>query len=108
MNTDPTPNSDATPNPGKKPLDERLFLGAVVLGSLLVLGFTAFILLQRSAESTPSASTLHSQAPPARQLIDFTLTDRTGRLVKRADLDNQFLVVSFIFTGCALDGLHAV
>jgi protein SCO1/2 len=29
-------------------------------------------------------------------------------LVKRADLDNQFLVVSFIFTGCALDGLHAV
>src|SRR5947208_205250 len=98
MNTDPIPNSDATPNPGKRPLDERLFLGAVLLGSLLVLGVTAFVLLRRPAESVSSATTLHNQAPPARQLIDFTLTDRTGRLVKRADLDNQFLVVSFIFT----------
>jgi len=36
-----------------------------------------------------------------RHLIDFTLTDRTGRQVSRADLTNQFLVVNFVFTSCS-------
>lgn len=36
-----------------------------------------------------------------RQLTDFSLTDRTGRTVTRADLNGKILAVSFLFTGCA-------
>lgn len=39
---------------------------------------------------------------PRRHLIDFTLTDRTGRIVTRADLTNQFLIVNCVFTSCSL------
>lgn len=37
-----------------------------------------------------------------RQLVDFTLTDRSGRVVTRAELTNQFLVVNCVFTSCSL------
>jgi cytochrome oxidase Cu insertion factor (SCO1/SenC/PrrC family) len=35
-----------------------------------------------------------------RSLGNFTLTDRTGRTVTRADLRDQYAVVSFVFTSC--------
>lgn len=38
----------------------------------------------------------------SRQLIDFTLVDRTGRTITRAELTNQFLVVNCVFTSCSL------
>jgi protein SCO1/2 len=41
-----------------------------------------------------------------RQLADFTLTDRSGRPVTRAELTNQFLVVSFVFTSCSVSCLQ--
>ncbi len=37
-----------------------------------------------------------------RQLVDFSLTDSTGRTVTRAELDGKILVVSFLFTSCSL------
>ena len=37
-----------------------------------------------------------------RRLVDFSLNDRTGRTVTRADLDGKILVVSFLFTSCSL------
>jgi protein SCO1/2 len=37
-----------------------------------------------------------------RQLVDFSLTDRTGRTVTRADLDGKILVVDFLLTSCSL------
>ena len=37
-----------------------------------------------------------------RHLTDFTLTDCTGRVVTRAELTNQFLVVNCVFTSCSL------
>ena len=37
-----------------------------------------------------------------RQLVDFALTDRTGRTVTRSELDGKFLVVDFLFTSCSL------
>ena len=42
--------------------------------------------------------------PPdhARQLIDFTLTDRTGRTVTRAELQGKIVVVDFLLTSCTL------
>jgi cytochrome oxidase Cu insertion factor (SCO1/SenC/PrrC family) len=39
---------------------------------------------------------------PRRHLADFTLTDRTGRTVTRADLTNLFLIVNCVFTSCSL------
>lgn len=36
-----------------------------------------------------------------RELVGFSLTDRTGRTVTRADLDGKFLAVNFVFTGCS-------
>jgi protein SCO1 len=41
-----------------------------------------------------------------RFLIDFTLTDRTGRSVTRAELTNQFLVVNFVATSCSVSCLQ--
>ena len=41
-----------------------------------------------------------------RYLIDFALTDRTGRGVTRAELTNQFLVVNFVFTSCSVSCLQ--
>ena len=37
-----------------------------------------------------------------RQLVDFTLTDRTGRTITRADLNDKILVVDFLLTSCTL------
>ena len=37
-----------------------------------------------------------------RQLADFSLTDRTGRNVTRADLDGKIVVASFLLTSCSL------
>ena len=37
-----------------------------------------------------------------RQLIDFTLTDRTGRTVTRAELQGKIVVVDFLLTSCTL------
>ena len=39
---------------------------------------------------------------PRRHLTDFTLIDRTGRIVTRADLTNQWLIVNCVFTTCSL------
>jgi protein SCO1/2 len=37
-----------------------------------------------------------------RQLVDFNLTDRTGRAITRNDVAGKFLVVDFLFTSCSL------
>lgn len=37
-----------------------------------------------------------------RQLVDFSLTQSTGRAVSRSDLDGKVLAVSFLFTGCGV------
>lgn len=49
-----------------------------------------------------SAKTSSGIAPDRpRELADFSLTDRTGRTITRADLKGKFLVVDFVFTGCS-------
>lgn len=37
-----------------------------------------------------------------RQLVDFTLTDRTGRTITRAELEGKIVVVDFLLTSCTL------
>lgn len=50
-------------------------------------------------EEAPLAS-----SPPdrPRRLVEFNLTDRSGRSVTQADLAGKFLVVNFVFTSCSL------
>jgi protein SCO1/2/putative membrane protein len=45
-----------------------------------------------------------SASPPdhPRRLVEFNLTDRSGRSVTHADLAGKFLVVNFVFTSCSL------
>lgn len=50
-----------------------------------------------------AAKTPRGTAPDRlRELADFSLTDRTGRTITRADLAGKFLVVNFVFTGCSV------
>jgi len=54
------------------------------------------------------ATARHSHGTPPdhpRELTGFTLTDRTGRTITRADLAGKFLVVNFVFTGCSISCL---
>jgi cytochrome oxidase Cu insertion factor (SCO1/SenC/PrrC family) len=78
--------------------DEKLFLVLVI--ALAALAGTG---------SWFAAVALHHHDQPRgwppdkpRQLADFSLTDRTGRSVTRAELDGKILAVSFLFTGCGV------
>jgi protein SCO1 len=69
----------------------QLLVAAVVAG-VLAAGFFA-------------GSRPHGPGRPPdhpRELIGFTLTDRTGRTVTRAELRGTFCVVSFVSTGCGV------
>ena len=76
----------------------RLFLwGALALSGVCAIGgWLLFATLNQSAKAT--------SIPPdhPRQLVDFALTDRTGRTVTRAELAGKILVVDFLFTSCSL------
>ena len=92
--------------------DERLFAICVTIGTLVFgAGFGFLLLAMNHREDFPAAGTGEGLADSAshlilpdfpRQLVDFALTDRTGRTVTRADLAGRVLVVDFLFTGCSL------
>ena len=78
--------------------EERFFL-KIVVGLALVAGLGSWLAVVALAH--------HEQAggipvDHPRALADFSLTDRTGRTVSRADLQGKVLVVSFLFTSCSL------
>ena len=78
--------------------DEKLFL-AIVIALAVIAGVGSWF----AATALARRDQLHRIAPDKpRQLVDFSLTDSTGRTVNRADLDGKLLAVSFLFTGCAL------
>lgn len=68
-----------------------------------------FIVRNRAAAARAAEISILAQSKarevPRRKLIDFTLTDRTGLTVTRADLDGKLLVVNFVFTGCSISCL---
>jgi protein SCO1 len=69
-------------------------LGLIVAGVAAAVAYVA-----GSHERQPLA------APPPdhpRRLVEFDLTDRSGRSVTQADLAGKFLVVNFVFTSCSL------
>ncbi len=93
---------------GSKPDNgERVFLiAAITLALVLGAGLCGLIVaLNRREASVDSAGVVAPSiiAPDRpRELVNFTLTDRTGRTVTRADLQGRILVVNFLFTGCSL------
>jgi cytochrome oxidase Cu insertion factor (SCO1/SenC/PrrC family) len=102
------------PQSERSTLGERLFLGVVMLGVFVIGTVTAFIMYRsRQTETVTEARSSalvgtpsNSDETSARHLIDFALTDRTGRTVTRADLEGQFLVVNFVFASCSLSCLQ--
>jgi protein SCO1 len=88
--------------------DERLFFYvATIMALVFGTGFCWLLFALNSRDKTQTVPTENSDAvviPPdhPRQLVNFTLTDRTGRTVTRPELDGKFLVVDFLFTSCSL------
>jgi protein SCO1/2 len=88
--------------------DERLFLILAITMSLVIgIGFFLFIYMLNYREKQTGAAAENS--PPRlispdhpRQLVDFSLTDRTGRTVARPEMDGKILVVDFLYTSCSL------
>ena len=78
--------------------DEKLFL-ILVIALALVAGVGSWF----AAAAFSRHDQLHGILPDKeRTLGDFSLKDENGRTVTRAELDGKILVVSFLFTGCAL------
>ena len=88
--------------------DERLFFYVATVMSLFIgTVFFLFIYMLNYREKETGAAAENS--PPRlispdhpRQLINFSLTDRTGRNVARSELDGKILVVDFLLTSCSL------
>jgi len=80
------------------PNDERLFFWvAVVLATVFGAGGFIIVFALNHHEATAGIKLDHP-----RQLVNFALTDRTGRTVTRAELEGKILVVDFLFTSCGL------
>ena len=98
--------------PSKAQNDERFIAVAVIVASLLFgAGFCIFLFILSHHQNNPLGEpdyglegTESRLIPPdhRRQLVEFTLTDRTGRTVSRSDLEGKILVVDFLFTSCSL------
>jgi protein SCO1/2 len=86
--------------------DERFFFHVLLILSLaLGAGFCLLLFaLNHRDQETDSGNSMPRFIPPdrPRQLVDFSLTDRTGRRVTRSVLDGKILVVDFLYTGCSL------
>lgn len=88
--------------------DERLFFYAAVgLALFFGAGFCLLMLFLNSHEK--ETGVIAESSPPRlivpdhpRQLVNFALTDRTGRTVTRTELDRKILVVDFLLTSCSL------
>ncbi len=106
-------NAPVSPN-DKQPNDERRFFYAIngmTLAIAAVFGWLLFAFNEREKESS-SENELIKMAKRSearlilpdhpRQLVDFSLTDRAGRNVTRADLDGKIVVASFLLTSCSL------
>jgi protein SCO1/2 len=98
------------PKKRKEQNDERLFaIIAVVM--CLVLGAIFCALLyalnhrgepqEASLDSLPVSKPMLIQPDHPRNLVDFSLTNSTGRVITRSDLEGKILIVDFLFTSCS-------
>ena len=90
--------SDSSDTSPERRGEEWFFLGIVIaLAMVAGAGSWAAVYALSHHEKLQSLPVDHP-----RRLVDFSLTDRTGRTVTRADLNGKILVVSFLFTSCSL------
>jgi len=95
------PGGAGEQKPEPLPTDQKIFYGFV---AVLALGLLAvFVFLTQPAKPSPTEPGLPAKP---RQLSDFSLTDRTGRIVTRAALAGKFVVVNFVHTGCSISCLQ--
>src|ERR1022692_4817936 len=88
-------SADAEARP---PREEKLFLWmAIVVAVIFGVGGGFLIFALNQHEKISGIKPDHP-----RQLVDFSLTDRTGRTVTRAELAGKILVVDFLLTSCSL------
>ncbi|MCX6886022.1 MAG: SCO family protein [Verrucomicrobia bacterium] len=104
-------NSSNLPNPGPIKAEShtehptRLTRNEKILGfglGLFASSLGAFLVLVTGNTPTPPGPGPAPTLDHPRHLIDFALTDRTGRPVTRTDLQGKFVVVNFMFTSCSL------
>jgi len=91
--------------------DEKIFAIIAVVMCLIMGSVFCALLFALNYRGQPQEESLDSlpQSRPEfitpdhpRNLVDFSLTDSSGRTVTRADLKGRILVVDFLFTGCAV------
>jgi protein SCO1 len=91
--------------------DERLFaIIAVVLCLILGGAFCALLVAlnyhsqqpDAAADGLPETAPAFIEPDHPRQLVDFALTNSSGGIVTRRDLNGKILVVDFLFTSCSL------
>jgi protein SCO1/2 len=88
--------------------DERLFFIVAVTMSLFF--GTGFLLLIKALNNREKDTGAVAESLPPRfispdhprQLVNFSLTDRTGRNVTQSELSGKILVVDFLYTSCSL------
>ena len=103
--SNPPPNhhakSGSTPpaSTGATGLTRGDVLGALGIGLVVAAAALGIALLTTRPEKAkaPGAPTDHP-----RRLVEFSLTERSGRPVTQDDLAGKYLVVDFVFTSCSL------
>lgn len=91
-------NGAVGPVPEPTPADVKVFTWALALVGLLSL----FVVLGTIAWRARQDREARRPERVVRQLVDFQLTERSGRSVDRSQLAGKTLVVSFVFTGCSV------
>jgi cytochrome oxidase Cu insertion factor (SCO1/SenC/PrrC family) len=94
--TEPSTLNIAEP-PAKAGSDRLVVLAILTLAIVAAAGSWAAVVALKHHEK-PTDVIPENQ----RQLVEFSLTDRTGRNITRNDVAGKFLVVDFLFTSCSL------
>lgn len=89
-----------TADPGTAPpADDKIFLWGV---SLLAVAIFVGVALAAGFRLGPSMATDSAGGEGQRHLVDFNLTERSGRTVGSGEVQGKFLVVNFVHTGCSI------
>jgi protein SCO1 len=95
-----SPTRPAITAPEDARLTKREFLSVLALGLLIAGGAAAIALF--TGPTKPLVAATVSPPDHPRELVAFSLTERSGRTVTQAEVAGKFLVVNFVFTGCSL------
>jgi len=92
--------------------DERLFVIVGMTGALILGAGFCFILVamnsrEKNTANSPASITQSSdsrliQPDHPRRLVNFTLIDHTGHVIRRPDVGGEILIVNFLLTSCTL------